>query len=379
VNCLTSNSLDTSTENSRIGTVEKAVSIYSPSGGEAEFANMIQNELSSSGLNPRIDRAGNVVCEIGRGEISLLLCGHMDTVPGQLPTKFEGRVVHGRGACDAKGPLLSLMFAFQDLALSSTEGRIVFAAVTGEELRSEGLNELIQSNIRTDFAIFGEPGGLAKITVGYRGHLTVRLEVITPEVHASAPKLTTNSAELTFAIYNSIKEKLDAVNSESTERVSVSLTQINSGTSHNVIPGRTTATIDVRTPVGFSGGQIIAKINEVLPQYSRSNSDSKINLDFGESTSAYRVRLNSPLVRALSRAILKSGEKPTMIMKSGTGDMNTYALAYGIDAVTYGPGDAKLSHTSEERVNVDEIFSCASVIVNAAKELIAIKSKEKRV
>jgi [amino group carrier protein]-lysine/ornithine hydrolase len=340
---------------------------------------MIRDELASTGLNPRIDGAGNVVCEAGRGKVSLLLCGHMDTVPGELPIKFENRVIYGRGACDAKGPLLSLMFAFQDLAQTNLDWRIIFAAVTGEELMSVGLNELIHDNIRSDFAIFGEPGGLSKITVGYRGHLTVRLEVITPEVHASAPKLTTNSAELTFAVYNAIKAKLNAVNSESTESVSASLTQINSGTSHNVIPGRTTATIDVRTPVGISSQHVIEKVKEIPPEFARSNPDSKINLDFGESTSAYRVRLDSPLVRALSRAILKSGEKPTMIMKSGTGDMNTYALEYGIDAVTYGPGDAKLSHTSEERVSVDEIFSCASIIVNAANELIAIKSKEKRV
>ena len=123
----------------------------------------------------------------------------MDTVPGELPVKMEGEWVYGRGACDAKGALLSLLFAFEDLVgvhNKNATGKVIFAGVTEEERSSSGLAELIRTNTKVNFAIFGEPGGASKITVGYRGHLTVRMTIVTPEVHASAPKLVTNSAEL---------------------------------------------------------------------------------------------------------------------------------------------------------------------------------------
>ncbi len=167
---------------------------------------------------------GNVICEVGSGEKSVLLCGHMDTVPGELPVKLEEGTIFGRGACDAKGPLLSLLFAFENLAASTAEtsGRIVFAGVTEEERESTGLAELIRQNVKTHFAFFGEPGGVSKVTVGYRGHLTLRTIIVTPEIHASAPKFVTNSAELLFEIYKSLKVALEAENG-SLDTVSVSL------------------------------------------------------------------------------------------------------------------------------------------------------------
>ena len=369
--------MDSSQENRRIDFAVKTISTYSPSGSENVLADLIRDELSEQGHQPKIDAAGNVLCEYGVGKTSLLFCGHMDTVPGELPVKNHNGEVYGRGACDAKGALLSLLFAFEDLANSGTKAKIIFAAVTGEELMSVGLAELIKNNVRTDYAIFGEPGGVSRITVGYRGHVTIRLEVVTPEVHASAPKLTTNAAELMFDVYNSIKHGLDAVNSDSTDRVSASLTEISGGAAHNVIPGKVRATIDVRVPVGFSNAEALKKINNVVAVCQTSNPDAKISVQLSDATEPYRVKLDSPLVRAFSRSILRTSEKPSMVTKSGTGDMNTYALAYGIDAVTYGPGDAKLSHTSDEHVSFKEIFACTAVLVNATKELVAMRNKSK--
>ena len=201
--------------------VFQVISGYSPSGQESGVAKIIFDYLKKRKMTPRIDLAGNVICEIGEGDYSLLFCGHLDTVPGELPVKMEGDWVFGRGACDAKGALLSLLFAFENLtgALNKNEtGKVIFAGVTEEERSSSGLAELIRTNAKANFAIFGEPGGSSKITVGYRGHLTMRITIVTPEVHASAPKLVTNSAELLYEIYKSIKDGLGAENDGSLDR-----------------------------------------------------------------------------------------------------------------------------------------------------------------
>ncbi len=363
------------TQRERLDLIVKSISTYSPSSSESRFANLIMEELRSKGFKPTIDGSGNVICEYGSGNMTLLLCGHMDTVPGELEVKMVDGFVTGRGACDAKGALLSLLFAFEDLAVQNgPQGRLIFAAVTQEELASVGLMELLNNGVKADYAMFGEPGGVSRITVGYRGHITSHLEVVTPTVHASAPKLTINSIELLFDLYNSIKRRLGAEDSQSTDKISASITEISGGSSHNVIPGTSNATIDVRVPVGSSTDQARSAIIEAVETLQKSNTNARISVSFDEPTEPYRVKLNSPLVRAISRSILKIGEKATFVTKSGTGDMNTYANHFGIDAITYGPGDAKLSHTSDEKVEIKEIFACSEIIVNATNELFSMKN-----
>lgn len=360
--------------------ITNVISAYSPSGSEGGVAQIILDYLRKKNLSPWIDNAGNVLCEYGEGKSSILLCGHMDTVPGDLPVKLENETIYGRGACDAKGPLLSLLFAFENIAdARELSGKVVFAGVTEEERSSDGLAELIRRNVRADYAFFGEPGGLAKVTVGYRGHVTLRLDIETPEVHASAPKLVTNSAELLFEIYNSLKLALDADKDDgSLDKISIALTEIKSGTAHNVIPGKTTATVDIRVPLGSNTGDVKRVVRNTLSEIEKKFHDARISEIYDEPTEPYRVPMNSPLVRALGRSILRSGAKPQYISKSGTGDMNTYAVEFGVDAVTYGPGEAKLSHTSEENVSMEEIVACAGVLTGAIKELMVTTNKNRK-
>lgn len=371
-----SNSSLQNMEEGRSRLIEQVIRTYSPSGSEGRVASLLHSELKSKGFSPYIDRAGNVVCETGSGNTALLLCGHMDTVPGELKVEVKEGYISGRGACDAKGALLSLLFAFEDLGKSDLlDGRLIFVGVTEEERSSDGLNELISNKIRSDYAIFGEPGGSSRITVGYRGHLTTRLEVVTQEVHASAPNLTANSIEVAFEIYNEIKKEFNALQSNSTDQVSAAVTEIHAGTAHNVIPGRTIMTIDLRLPIGVQSEEAKMNVEKVISKFRSTGKDLGIRVSFDEPTEAYKVRLDSLLVRAMNRAILKSGKKPSLISKSGTGDMNTYALSFGIDAVTYGPGEAKMSHTSEERVKISEIFECSKIVCSGASELFMMAGK----
>lgn len=360
----------------RMAIIEAVIGTYTPSGHERKLASMIHRELSSQGLTPKIDRAGNVICEAGTGSTSLLFCGHMDTVPGDLKVRDEEGYIYGRGACDAKGPLLSLLFAFEDLARDGKlEGKLIFAGVTDEEQDSKGLNEMVRSKIKADYAIFGEPGGSSKITIGYRGHISTRIQVVTAEVHASAPRLTTNSAELAFEIYSGIKKEFNVSSDQSTDHVSVAITEIRAGTAHNVIPGKTNMTIDIRLPIGHDSDRARDLVTKTVDIFRHKNEGAMIALTFDAPTEPYKVRMDSPLVRAMNRAILGTGEKPALVMKSGTGDMNTYALTFSVDAITYGPGDARLSHTSDEKVEIEEIFRCSSVLQSAARELFRMKNR----
>ncbi|MGI0084789.1 MAG: M20/M25/M40 family metallo-hydrolase, partial [Nitrososphaerales archaeon] len=271
---------------------EKALSIYSPSGDERDLARFLFSELKEQGHEPLIDRAGNVICEVGSGSVSILFCGHMDTVPGELPVRREGSTLYGRGACDAKGPLLSMLFAFEDIASEfksdpekARSGNVIFAGVTEEERNSRGLNELIRNKVRADGAIFGEPCGVNRVTIGYRGHVPVKVVIETREVHGSAPWLASNAAELAFSIYQKIKAQWPSERPQSTGAVSVALTQLHSGSVHNVTPGRATMTLDIRVPSGVSTNEVASKVQSAVLDFN--SSDVKASVNFGYSTEPY--------------------------------------------------------------------------------------------
>src|SRR5690554_2174869 len=141
--------------------------IYSPSGKEGEIADFIAKEMKKLGFQVGIDAVGNVIGTVGEGKPVIFLCGHMDTVVGIIPLRFEEGKIYARGAVDAKGPLAAMvMGAAQAAKDPDFKGRILVASVIEEEATSRGIRELIKEGIEADYAIFGEPSGVENITIG---------------------------------------------------------------------------------------------------------------------------------------------------------------------------------------------------------------------
>ena len=163
-----------------------ALKIYSPTTQESGLADFLVERMEKLGFSRvRIDRAGNAIGEIGKGRQKLLLCGHMDTVPGDLPViRKQGRI-YGRGAADAKSPLCALLMAASAMADSGIA--MTFAGATQEEGEGAGVEQLIRSGSKYDYAVFGEPSGAERITVGYRGRVSLHLTVRTAGGHAGSP------------------------------------------------------------------------------------------------------------------------------------------------------------------------------------------------
>ena len=84
---------------------------YSPSRAEQPAVQYLVEEMERIGFNAFIDGAGNAVGEMGNGDNTLVLLGHIDTVPGNIPVRLEGQILYGRGTVDAKGPLATFVSA----------------------------------------------------------------------------------------------------------------------------------------------------------------------------------------------------------------------------------------------------------------------------
>ena len=353
----------------------KILKCYTPSGHESELAShLLENMKDHIGLkNVRIDSVGNVLGEIGSGSPVLLLCGHMDTVPGRRSVNLSDGLLYGRGAVDAKASLASMMMALSRFSKSKFDGKIIMACVVDEEGTGKGVKNLVQEGIEVDSAIFGEPSGIDKVTIGYKGRLGLRFLCETSSVHASAPWMSNNAVERIFDLWKEIEMQIAENHSKQKfASTSASLTEINGGSSHNVTPDRCEMTIDIRLPPGRSCSSILSDIEGIISKANRNESSgtpASLSMKIEDATEPFEADKNSDIVRAIIRAGLSvRGKRPQLLRKTGTGDMNVLGNALGVPVVTFGPGDAHLSHTSEEFVSVDEyhmsIELCLRTMIN---------------
>jgi len=351
-----------------VGLLLDALNIYSPTGHESRLAAYLSDHMRELGYSKvRVDGAGNVIGEIGDGSQSLMLCGHMDTVPGKLPVrKSEGRI-YGRGAADAKSPLCALLLAGAQSADSGL--RITFAGVTEEEGDGAGITSLVQRMQHYDYAVFGEPGGASKVTVGYRGRVSVNLTVRTKGGHASSPWAYMSA----FAEFESALARLkDYENSASApgnhfNSVSITPTIIRAGDFHNVLPRICESTLDVRIPPGMRTVEVVEGIRRAV---GKGSDGVVIGVSAGEPTEPYLADPGSTLVRAFQRAIItRLRSKPAFARKTGTGDMNTFAGRSRAQCVTYGSGMLRTSHSESEAVEVKDYLDSIEVLKEAIREL----------
>jgi LysW-gamma-L-lysine carboxypeptidase len=344
--------------------LNRSLKEYTPSRAEGSLANLIKDksidELGFEKTN--IDNVGNVIATKGSGRPVILLCGHMDTVPGRIPVRIENGYLYGRGASDAKSSLIAMLLAASEF--HKQRGTIIFAGVVDEEGNATGIKELVRSKTTIDYAIFGEPSGISNITIAYKGRFAFRLTCdVGTSAHASAPWLAKNSIEEVYDFWQAIQLELGRLDSRSdkSNRVTCSLTEISGGSSHNVTPQKCKITVDIRIPTTNTSRKIQELVASIVKEVSiKKNVRATYRVE--DMTEPFEADHTSPLVRALSLSIIDVCRKrPILLRKTGTGDMNILGNAFRIPVVTYGPGDPHSSHTVDERIRIAEYISSIEV------------------
>ena len=350
---------------------------YSVSTKEANLSKLLRERMRQRGFkNVRTDKAGNAIGEVGSGHPHVLLCGHMDTVPGFLKVRVEGGRVYGRGAADAKSPMCAMISAVSG---GAPEGmKVTMACVTREEGDSLGVETLIESGGDYDYAVFGEPAGAGRITVGYRGRTAARITVQTQGGHASSSWAHPSAVDESLGIMSLIKEfeRRNTVEGNHYRSLSASLTEIKGGSYSNVVPKKCQMTFDVRIPPGMKSEHVKEDLTALVEGYARTKGGIDAKVEFDGSTEPYDAPLDSVVVRSFQRSILKTlNTRPVLTHKTGTGDMNTLAESMGIPCLTYGPADSNLGHTESEFVEVPDYLGSINVISAALREIKALHGR----
>lgn len=359
--------------------LEKALRLYTPSLSEKPMADFLADKCDDLSFDDiRIDEVGNLIATKGSGLPRILLCGHMDTVPGKIKVRKEGDWLYGRGASDAKAPLMAMLFAAA--SIQNNSGTVIFVGAVDEEGNATGIKNLVKSKLGIDYAVFGEPSGIKQVTIAYKGRIAINLKInVGNSSHASAPWLSKNAIEESLIFTTELKKVLESgqENKKKGMLLTATVTEIKGGTSHNVTPKECDVIIDIRIPVDMNCKMIEEKISTSVEEISKKRKVEAFHSILDE-TEPFEASHNSPLVRAFTLGVMDvEHSRPTLIRKTGTGDMNVIGNQLNIPVVTYGPGDPHASHTIDEKVSIDEYLRGIEVLKKTLQHLKRLYDRAK--
>ncbi|MEM3640310.1 MAG: M20/M25/M40 family metallo-hydrolase, partial [Candidatus Bathyarchaeia archaeon] len=300
---------------------------------------------------------------------------HMDTVTGFIPVQKINNKLYGRGANDAKSSLAAMIVASSVFTTTDNSAKIIVAGVVDEEGTSKGIRNLLKEGIKADYAIFGEPSGVEKITIGYKGLLRLKITCKTRAGHSAANWLYENAIEKAFEVWKEI-QKIHFL-SEKPESpfhsVTSSITKVEGGNGESIMPSSCKIHIDIRVPPQLTTSQVFGELCRLIKQYQEANPKISIKTKIKDSIEPFESDPDSPVVKALSRSIREVRHKTaTLLRKTGKGDMNLFGRAVKIPVVTYGPGDPTLSHTENEHIDLQEYLDSIEVYKGAITRLIRL-------
>ncbi len=327
---------------------------FSPSEAEASAVNYLVEWMAAHGFAARVDEVGNAVGSRGPDDAphTLLMLGHIDTVPGEIPVRVEDGWLWGRGSVDAKGSLCAFAEAAAQVDPPPGWRVVVVGAVEEECATSKGARH-IRDQITPDLCLIGEPSGADRVTLGYKGRLLVDYTLTRTVVHTSRPEPTVGA--LGAALWAAVLAWTETQNAGVTrvfDQVTPSLRAINTSSDHFYDTVR--MTMGFRLPPRLSPDDMLAAITPY------AEPDGQLRAYSPEH--AYLGGKNNALVRALLAGIRAEGGQPGFVVKSGTSDMNVVGARWSCPIVAYGPGDSNLDHTPEERLNLDEFTRAVAAL-----------------
>ncbi|MBL8101409.1 MAG: [LysW]-lysine hydrolase [Anaerolineales bacterium] len=351
------------------------VSHYSPSGQERSAMDWLVTRMKSLGYDDAfIDEAGNSVGVMGGSGKQVVLLGHIDTVPGEIPVRVDNGILYGRGSVDAKGPLACFVDSVAKVGVRDGWQFVVIGAVE-EERNSEGAR-FIADQYQPDFAIIGEPNQWDRIALGYKGSAWANVTVKRGQTHTASGEVT--AAEAAVEVWLKIKAYVDSFNTDKQkvfDKLLLTLRGMDSDS--NDFEQWAKLKIGVRLPAEVSPEDWYAKLNEIISD-SRLEGDCHLE-KAGFAVPAWGCEKNNQLVRSLLNGIRSQGGEPRFVYKTGTADLNIVAPVWKCPAVVYGPGDSALDHTPNEHINLDEYQKAVNVLAASLEKLTCdrISSKDK--
>lgn len=339
----------------------RLISTPSISGEEKETGDIIYDFLKKNGVE-KVNRLKNNIWATNKyfdsKKPTVLFNSHHDTVKpntGYTRNPFspdiEDGVLYGLGSNDAGASVVSLLSVFLWFYDNENLEYNIIVAITAEEENSgkNGISKLLPELPDFDFAIVGEPTQM-QLAIAEKG--LVVLEVYSPGKAGHAAR-----DEGENAIYNAMKDILWFQNYEFEKKsdllgkVKMTVTQIEAGKQHNVVPASCKFVVDIRSTELYPNNEIIKIIKE--------NTISKINSRSSRFNPSF-ISTEHPIVQSGLRVGRSTYGSPTL---SDQAFITKPSLKMG-------PGDSARSHTADEYIKVNEIYEGIELYIKIVGNVI---------
>lgn len=297
-------------------------------------------------LSLPVERKGNNLWILSPGfnpeKPTILLNSHIDTVRPAAswsrdpfePAEEEG-VIFGLGSNDAGASLVSLLQSFILLTEKEQPYNLIFLASAEEEVSGKnGVESVLGELPPIAFAVVGEPTGM-HAAIAEKGLMVIDAAVYGKSGHAARNE-GVNAIYEALPVMERMRDFRFPDESPLLGPVKVSLTQVNAGTQHNVVPDKCTFVLDVRT-------------NEL---YSNEEAFRLLQESAGCEMTARSFRLNSSRIDASHPFVRRTEMMGRNLFGSPT--LSDQALM-PFPSVKMGPGDSARSHTADEYIHRNEI------------------------
>jgi putative selenium metabolism hydrolase len=359
------------------------IAIPAESCQEGPVIQRIRREMEKAGFDEiRVDPLGNILGRIGSGKTVIMMDSHTDTVGVGDPKEwawdpYQGKVedgcVYGRGACDQRAGMASMVYAgkiIKELGLLGDYTLWVVGSVQEEDC--DGLPWvyiLKEDGIRADCVVITEPTNL-RIYRGHRGRMEIEVHLRGKSCHASAPERGDNPIYRIARLAAEV-EKLNTRlrHDPFLGKGTIAVTQIRSlSPSLCAVPGACSIHLDRRLTAGETKQSAVAEVKAL-----RGAEDAEVEILNYDTPSYTGLRYpmekyyptwvldpSHPLARAAIATYEALWRKPPVVDKwtfstNGVGSMGLM----GVPTIGFGPGEEDVAHSVDERVPIRHLVEAA--------------------
>ncbi|HEX8087711.1 MAG TPA: M20/M25/M40 family metallo-hydrolase [Blastocatellia bacterium] len=320
---------------------ERLISIPSISGDEGAVVDFLAEYLKRAGLGVELQqvegRRPNLYAR--RGDPEVVLSTHTDTVPPHVEFREDEQFIYGRGACDAKGIIASMVKAAENLiAAGETDFGLLF--VVGEEAGSPGARAANTIPNRSRYLINGEPTE-SKLALGSKGALRAVLKARGRAAHSAYPALGESAIDKLLDALDGLR-RAELPSDGALGGSTMNIGRIEGGVAANVIPPEAGAELMFRV-VGD-----VAALKRVIEQSVGERAEVEYTFECGPVFTEALDGFDTAVVSFTTDIpLLTNWGKPLL----------------------FGPGSILDAHTSHERISKGELARAVDVYASMIMKL----------
>jgi acetylornithine deacetylase len=278
------------------------------------------------------------------GDPRVTLSTHLDVVPPFFPSREDQEFIYGRGACDTKGIIASMIGAAEKL-LENGQRDFALLFVVGEERNSAGAYAAARQGRGSRFLINGEPTE-NKLALGSKGALRYEIVAHGRMAHSAYPELGDSAIDKLLDVLEAIR-RIPLPEDPLFGRSTVNIGTISGGRAPNVVADHARAEVMFR---------LVESAEPIRRAVSRA--------------AAGRAEVNEVLMIPAVRLGALEDLETTVV--SFTTDIPAFGGAWG-QPFLLGPGSIQVAHTMEEKVAKKQLVEAVEIYSKMVKELMAEK------